>query len=149
MRVHVQTRLGCSAAQAWNAVRTSALLHNVAWPVVSIRPARGEKLPDLWPPQETIRCRSYLFGVIPLGTRSIHFERVDSIEREIQSRETDPLIRHWDHLIRVRESEPDVCVYSDDVTIEAGWLTPVVWLFACFFYRHRQRRWRRLAPHLR
>jgi len=31
------------------------------------------------------------------------------------------------------------------VTIEAGILTPFVWLFARLFYAHRQRRWAALA----
>jgi len=32
--------------------------------------------------------------------------------------------------------------YTDEIEIQAGWLTPVIWLFAHIFYRHRQRRWK-------
>jgi hypothetical protein len=35
--------------------------------------------------------------------------------------------------------------YRDVVYVEAGWLTPAIWLYASLFYRHRQRRWRRLV----
>jgi hypothetical protein len=36
-------------------------------------------------------------------------------------------------------------VYRDRVEVRAGVLTPFIWVFAQIFYRHRQRRWRRLA----
>ena len=35
-----------------------------------------------------------------------------------------------------------------EIVIEAGPLTLLVWLFANWFYRHRQRRWRRVARRL-
>jgi len=34
--------------------------------------------------------------------------------------------------------------YTDEIEIQAGWLTPGIWLFAQLFYRHRQRRWKAL-----
>src|SRR5205814_10309082 len=92
--------------------------------------------------------RIYLFGIIPLGTHTIFLERIDSEAREIQSRESEWLVRRWDHLIRVRPAADGQTLYSDEILIEAGWLTAFVWLFAHWFYRHRQRRWRRVARRL-
>jgi len=115
---------------------------------VVVRPMAGETLPERWPAGQTVRCRSYLFGLIPLGTHVVHLERIDPSAREIQSREFDPLISRWDHLVRIRPMTEGRCRYSDEIEIEAGWLTPLVWLFALGFYRHRQRRWRRVARRL-
>ena len=148
MRVFVESLLPCSADQAWAAVQTSALLVEVAAPVVAIRPVAGETFPEKWPVGQTLRFRSYLFGFIPVGTRTLHFERIDQSAREIQSRESDSLISRWDHLIRVRPTADGRYRYSDEVEIEAGWRTLFVWLFAMMFYRHRQRRWRRVARRL-
>jgi hypothetical protein len=67
---------------------------------------------------------------------------------EIQSRESDPIVRRWDHRIRVQEISDCRAHYSDEIEIDAGILTPVVWLFAAGFYRHRQRRWRAIARRL-
>jgi hypothetical protein len=67
---------------------------------------------------------------------------------EIQSRESEPLVRRWDHLIRIRPTPDGQTLYSDEIIIEAGWVTLVVWLFAHCFYRHRQRKWRRIARRL-
>lgn len=52
------------------------------------------------------------------------------------------LATKWDHLITIQASEQGS--YTDRVEVRAGVLTPFVWLFSWFFYRHRQRRWQRL-----
>lgn len=148
MRVVVESVLPCRAELAWEEVQTSRLLIEVARPLLVIRPIRGESLPVWWESGTTIRCRSYLFGFIPLGTRVVRFERIDAARREIQTRESDPLIRRWDHLIKIESLDAVRCRYADDIEIGAGLLTPVVWLFAIVFYRYRQRRWLAVAQRL-
>lgn len=148
MRVFLESVLPCDADLAWAEVQKSALLLEVASPMVSIRPVPGEALPERWSASSTVRCRSYLFGFIPLGTRTLVFERIDPQLREIQTRERDPLIRRWDHCIRLEPLGAAQCKYSDNIEIEAGLLTPAVWLFARRFYRHRQHRWQAVAKRL-
>lgn len=148
MRVVVESVFPCDADRAWDAVQTSALLCEVTAPLVTIRAAEGERLPVRWEHGSTLRVRSSLFGTIPLGTRTISFERIDPVARELQSRESDPLIRRWDHLVTIRPIAAGRCRYRDEIVIEAGWLTLGVWLFAQWFYRHRQRRWKRVAKRL-
>jgi hypothetical protein len=48
----------------------------------------------------------------------------------------------WNHNISFREVGPGKVSYADEIEIQAGWLTPAIWLFAHLFYRHRQRRWK-------
>jgi hypothetical protein len=48
----------------------------------------------------------------------------------------------------VRPLEAGTCRYSDEIEIDAGLLTPLVWLFARVFYGHRQRRWQKVAMRL-
>ena len=148
MRVFVESLLPCSADLAWAAVQTSALHAEVSAPLVAFRPVAGETLPERWRAGQSVRCRVYLFGLIPVGTQVILLERIDPAAREIQSRESARLIARWDHLIRIRPTSDGRCRYSDEIEIEAGWRTPLVWLFAQAFYRHRQWRWRRVAMRL-
>ena len=145
MRVYVESILACSPKAAWDEVQKSALLVEVARPLVSIKPLRGEALPERWREGTTVRCRTHLFGLVPFGTRTLYIERVDGDAREIQTREYDAVIRKWDHLIRVSDAGDGQTRYSDEIEIGAGLLTPLVWLFAAWFYRHRQRRWRGVA----
>jgi hypothetical protein len=148
MRVFVESALPCDAERAWAEVQTSALLFEVCRPMVTFRPLPGETFPERWPNHATLRLRCFLFGVVPLGTRTLTFERIDDQRREIQTHEYDALVRRWDHLIRVAPIAPGECRYSDTIEIEAGILTPAVWLFATFFYQHRQRRWQAVARRL-
>jgi hypothetical protein len=87
-------------------------------------------------------------GLIPLGLHTIRIEHIDAPRRQIQSRETNGLISRWDHLVSIREMPAGRTLYSDEIEIEAGRFTWIVWLYAQVFYRHRQRRWRRIAKRL-
>jgi hypothetical protein len=146
MRAFVQSTLPCAADQAWDRVQTLSLLREVCWPLITLRPGAGESaIPERWESGATVLLRPRLLGMIPIGTRVLHWERIDFAAREMQTREYDPLIRRWDHRIHVEPTGPSSCRYTDDVEINAGVLTFPVWLFAQVFYRHRQRRWKRVA----
>jgi hypothetical protein len=51
-------------------------------------------------------------------------------------------------LISVRPLDENRSIYRDVIDIDAGSLTVLVWAWASWFYRHRQRRWRALAKTL-
>ena len=149
MHVHVESILECPAEAVWKEVCRSGTLSEVAWPVVTFRAVDAASLPGIWIEGQTVRVRSRLFGILPVGTRSLFFERINAERREIQTRERDLLIQRWDHLISVRQHGENGTRYSDNVEIDARWgMTPLVWLFAQLFYHHRHRRWRRLARRL-
>jgi len=65
--------------------------------------------------------------------------------REDEWRESGGLIRRWNHDIIVVASDDSRCNYRDRIDIDAGIFTPAVVLYARWFYRTRQRRWRELA----
>jgi hypothetical protein len=145
MTVFVQSVLPCSAVRAWGGVQTSALLFEVCHPLVAIRPVRGQSLPQTWAEGLEVLCQPSVFGLIPLGTRSLIFERIDPQRFEIQTHETDSLVKRWDHLIRVQPIDDMRCRYSDRIEIDAGLLTLLVWAFAQVFYHYRQFRWQSVA----
>lgn len=148
MKVYVESVLQCPAGRVWDEVQRPALLLEIIRPLFRFVPADDSKFPERWLEKAAVRCNGYLFGVIPLGTHTIFIERIDTAAREIQTRESEPLVRRWDHLVRVRSSGDGQSLYSDEIIIDAGWVTPFVWLFAYCFYRHRQRKWRRIARRL-
>lgn len=147
MRITRESRLPCSPEAAWEAVRTSALLIELAWPLVTIHSAASEPLPERWPDGGVVLVRSKLFGFIPLGVRKVGFERVDHVAHELQTRESDLLVRKWDHRIVVRPAEGG-CLYRDEIEIEAVLLTPVAWMFTQVLFWHRHRRWQVVARRL-
>jgi hypothetical protein len=148
MRVYVESVLPCPPEKVWDELQRPALLLEVIRPLFRFAPADGPQFPERWLEGATVRCKGYLFGIIPLGAHTIFIERIDPVAREIQTRESEALVRRWDHMVRVRSAGEGQAHYSDEIIIEAGWVTLFVWLFAQGFYRHRQRRWWRVARRL-
>jgi len=148
MKVDVSTELNCSTGKAWNEVQKSSLLLQAIWPLARIVSVDGRSFPERWTEGLTIQCRSYLFGFIPTGVRNLHFQRIDQINFEILTLENDPLVKSWTHAISIKPLGQDRSIYRDVIDIDAGSLTALVWAWADWFYRHRQRRWRALAKRL-
>lgn len=148
MKFHLQTTLPCSPEAAWQEVKKPSLLMHVASPIVTFKPVEPPTLPAEWPSGEAVRLEFHLFGLISMGVRTIFFERIDDARMQLQTREHDSLIRRWDHLIEIGRGEDGETRYIDSLDLDAGVLTLPVWLFAQGFYRHRQRRWRKLAKYL-
>ena len=148
MTVRVQSVFDCPPEKVWAELQTSALLREVIRPLMRFRSLDPPGVPERWTQGSAFHFRCYLFGVIPLGKHTIFVERIDPVARELQSREHGALVRHWDHLIRIRPTPDGRTLYSDEVEISAGPLTPLVWAFGQWLYRHRQRRWRRIARRL-
>ena len=148
MKLYIETTLACLPKAVWQEVKKPSLLMHVASPIVTFKSVSPPTLPAEWLSGQSVKLETHLFGVIPMGIRTLYFERVDDERRQIQTREHDPLIRKWDHLIEIGRDEKGETRYVDLLDVDAGVLTLPVWLFAQVFYRHRQRRWRKLAKHL-
>ena len=148
MKVDVATPLDCSADTAWNEVQKTSLLLHVIRPLARLTAADPSGFPPCWREGMTFRCRTYVFGFIPIGVRTLRFRRIDPMAREIVIRESDPLVRRWDHIISIVPVDALRSLYRDVIDLDAGVLTFVVWAWTSWFYRHRQRRWRALAPEL-
>lgn len=89
--------------------------------------------------------RLRLFGVLPAWRHWQRFERVDDHEHEIVVRERGGPYRVWNHRMRVEDRGVRGCRFVDAIEVEAGLLTPLVWLAARMLCRSRMRRLRELA----
>ncbi len=147
MTADVSTILECSATKAWDEVQKSSLHRHVTWPLTRIV-STGTPFPERWIEGATIRCRLFISGIIPMGVHTLFFEKIDQRNYEIQSREHDALVARWDHLVSIQPLDGSRSIYRDTIEINAGIFTFVVWAWANWFYRHRQRRWRALAKTL-
>lgn len=145
MRVRIETRLEAPIDRVWDALQTPALLRHVAAPLLFFRPV-GQPFPERFA-DGRVRVSMWLFGAIPFGRQWIDVSRPEGQDgvRRIRDNGSGDLVRRWDHMIAVRALSPQTTHYEDTVEIDAGLLTPAVWLFAVVFYRWRQHRWRRLV----
>lgn len=63
---------------------------------------------------------------------------------EVYTKEANVHVPVWNHQIILREIERDRTEYIDEVDLYAGWKTPFVYLWAKYFYAHRQKKWLKL-----
>ncbi len=146
MQINLSTQLPCSLTEVVAQVRTPRLLRQVASPLLSFSPLTPSEFPSTWS-EGTYWVRLKLFGLLPIGRQAIvisYPQAGNALAFMLRDNGYSPLISKWDHLITAQEVSGGT-LYRDRVTIEAGILTPAVWLFARLFYAHRQRRWATLA----
>lgn len=149
MKVALSTTLDAPAVRVWQEVRTTRLLAYVAAPLQVFEPLEPPELPEVWS-DGAYRVRLKLLGVLPVGTQCIviSFPAGDLPGHgrfELRDNGYGSLAKRWDHRIVVQALPDGRTRYTDSVEVRAGLLTPLVWAFATAFYRHRQRRWRRLV----
>jgi|AntRauTorckE6833_2_1112554.scaffolds.fasta_scaffold01627_5 ligand-binding SRPBCC domain-containing protein len=150
MKATMSTLLDANPERVWTELQRPELLVYVAAPLVVVEPVEPESFPEQWDEGE-YRVAMRLFGLIPLGEQTIRTSkvRVDDADGgqfyQLRDDGTGQLVSVWDHLISIRETPDGKTVYTDEIEVNAGVLTPVIWLFAALFYRHRQRRWRKLV----
>lgn len=146
-RVFIQSVLASAPERTWEMVRTAGIMNHVSWPLLRIVPYPNQ-LPAIWEEGREVRVRILGFGFIPLGEHNIRIERIDPEHYEIISRESGQFVQIWNHTIRLQSYGRSLTLYTDEVEIYAGALTPIAAYFAKFFYRYRQTRWQRLAEKL-
>ena len=144
MLVDVSTILPCPIADVIVHVRTPRLLEYVAKPIVRFVPLSPDAFPAVWQ-EGTYWVKLRLLGFIPFGRQAVVITYLPH-PNGFSARDNghSRLIARWDHTITI-EPASNGTLYRDRVDIAAGPLTPIIWAFAQIFYRHRQRRWRKLV----
>lgn len=128
----------------WTALQKVSSLMYVSTPIIGFVPQKGCLLPEIWTIGTIYKLKLYLFGIIPFGDHFIRLVEIDHNEKTIISNEHGKFIKVWNHTIRLKPIDDHAIDYTDEVEIEAGILTLPVWLFAHLFYRHRQKKWKKL-----
>lgn len=137
--VRLSTQLPASAGDVWGRLlQKDTFLYIIrGWLTV--------KNSDTWPatlfqPATSFVMQIQPFGIGPFSSHSVRVIRVNQAAREIETEENGQFVTSWNHQMRVETSPGNQSRYTDCIHLKAGLLTPPVWLFACLFYRSRQRR---------
>lgn len=144
MIARISTHLLCSEAELWKKIEKPKSLEFVSAPVLKFIPSENGMLDESWKVNRDYYLKLYLFGLIPLGSHRIRIVKVDKQRNIIESREKGLLTHVWNHTITFHQVGDRKVHYTDKIDIKSGLLTPVIYIFAHLFYRHRQRRWKRL-----
>ena len=141
--ISISTELDAPADVVWRAVKTPQAFVHVAKGM--LRYPAAERVDRPWQMGDQLDGWTFLFGVVPFSVHHLAVASIDDQRRVLVSHEHGGLVRTWHHTLVVTAVDDASCRYEDRIAIDAGLLTPVVVLYASIFYRHRQRRWRRLA----
>lgn len=143
--IDLETFLPADTEIVWDHILQPRLLCFVARGMLAFHPIDPATFPERWSDGQ-YRVRKSLWGVLPLGWQVIGIETLQGQGKTHRLRDNGRawLIPIWDHTVEVEPIDGGTR-YIDRVTIEAGVLTPLVAAFARLFYKHRQRRWRKLV----
>ena len=146
MRCFVQTHLDAPAEKVWAAAKQSATLLYVTRGFLGF--SEANRMPMEWSVGTVFQTRFWFFHVIPAWWKhTLAVMRIEANQKKIVSHEGGGMISVWNHALQ-KSALPSGCNYDDDIEIKAGWLTPLIWLYANVFYRYRQARWRELAKRI-
>ena len=145
LKLIVTSEMPIDIDTAWTKLKTSKLLEFVSEGKVRFKPTGGY-FPAQWKQGETLSTKMAVYGFVPFGgLHSLYFEKIDELNKVLQTREWDRFAKVWDHKISLRTITGSTIMYEDEVVIYAGILTGLIALWARSFYQHRQNRWQLIA----
>ena len=124
----------------FNKLQQLETLQYIAFPYAAFTPVDPDDSP-VWKAGTSSSYHFRMWGIIPFGIHTINIKRFDI--DEIVSCEGNKFVPVWNHRIHLKDIG-DQTEYTDEVDIDAGWKTVLVWLWAKAFYAHRQKRWLKL-----
>jgi hypothetical protein len=144
MIAQITTIMNTTPELLWKEITKPSSLQYVAAPILFFYPLNGTDLNSKWEINKEYNLRLYLLKFIPLGLHKIIVKDIDISKNKIISNESGLLAKTWNHTIQFHAITSNQIEYTDIIEIKAGLLTVFIWLFSHFFYRHRQRKWKKL-----
>ncbi len=143
MRLRCSSLQSCGRDRLAEALTRPVLLCRIAWPLLTFTPVDPPVLEERWSHKPYVFALR-LAGKVGIGEHTIDPRPPAGGDEVWHDAGHSALIRVWDHRIELSDYY-GMTRYSDVVEVRAGALTPVAWLFAQVFYRHRQRRLNRIV----
>ena len=125
-------------------VQEPNILLRITSPLLKFKNISPEVLPKKWKINDSFQFKLYFLCFIPVGFHNIKVIKIDKNNYEIISNETGKIAKVWNHYIYLKKIDNKKTHYTDKIEIKAGIFTLFIWLFAKFFYRYRQKKWKKL-----
>ncbi len=113
-------------------------LKKIAYPYITFKPLDDNEN-FTWEKGKISVFKTKLFGIIPFGIHKINV--IEFNDKKIYTNEQNTYVKIWNHEILLKELSKKETKYTDIVQINAGWKTYFVYIWAKFFYKHRQKKW--------
>ena len=143
MRILLKLELDCTSDAAWRAIRSPDVFRAVSAPFTTFDSLEPGGFPSSWPEGEHI-VRAKAFGVAEIGDQSIKLEFLEPRNGVRAVRDTGrglsgplTLVSTWEHTMAVSALPGARTLYRDQLKVEAGVLTPLLWIGFWAFWQWR------------
>jgi hypothetical protein len=143
MIAKINTRLPISAECVWKALLKINTFLFITKGMLGFD--GSEQWPEFFHEGLELETRLLFFHFLPGWKHSLRVVSINSDNLQVKSEESGGLVRTWNHGISVKKLSDNCCNYTDEIEIDAGIFTLLIWIYAQIFYRYRQKRWRRLV----
>ncbi|EUA32005.1 polyketide cyclase / dehydrase and lipid transport family protein [Mycobacterium intracellulare] len=143
-KVTLTTELPIPAETAAALARKPELMRHVLSPVLRIYRL---DVPERIEVGTQGSARFWWFGVIPAWTHHLTIKRLEPTE--IYTNEHGGPVRTWNHRLTFEPIDERSCRYTDEIETDDGLNGLLTRAFVRLMFRHRHRRWRKLAHILR
>jgi len=154
--VSVRARLAVDIDRAWDMLHTPDIFRAVSAPFTVFQDDPAHPLPDRFEPDTDYPVVVSAGGIFPLGKQIIRLEdTVTSWTRRETvdvGRGVSGVLRRmsgWNHRMALEATPDGSTQFSDTLSVQAGWLTPLMWPGCLIFWQWRALRLRHLAKRLR
>jgi hypothetical protein len=144
MIAKISTILDTTPDKLWSRIKHPDSLIYVCKPILYFAPKNNTKLDSYWEVDKAYNLNLFLFKYIPFGSHKLTIKSINTSSNEIVSQESGLLAKTWNHTISFKSINAKQIRYTDTLEIKSGLITIFVWIFAQIFYRHRQKKWRKL-----
>jgi hypothetical protein len=150
MRVLLKLVLDCPPDAAWRAIRDPLVFAAVSAPLTVFESLEPHGFPELWEPGEHPVAVSAA-GLVHIGDQviDVSFEERPGVRlmHDTGRGLSGPLalITRWDHTMAIAPTADGRTLYRDQLIVEAGVLTPLLWPMYWAFWQWRAIGLRRLA----
>jgi hypothetical protein len=152
VKIFLRLTLDCSIDSAWAALADPKIFAAVSAPLMTFKSLEPGGFPEKWTAQGPHLVSIKLLGFIPMGKQTIDTtftQRPGGVKMMIDSGSPHAgmltVIKAWDHRMAVSASIGSTTLYRDRLKINAGVLTPLIYLPLWLFWQYRGIKLRRLA----
>jgi hypothetical protein len=147
IKITINTILNNSIDKIWNKLVDIETLIYICKPMATFKIVSNEQYMK-WELNREYIFKLFIFGFIPFGYHKIVLEIIDEENKIIKSKEHNTIVKIWNHTIIIRKIEENTIEYIDEVEIYAGIFTLFIALWGTIFYKHRQKKWRKIVKKL-
>lgn len=147
VRIIISSILKSSSEKIWNKILNIETLTHICKPMATFKPL-SKKQNLKWETDKEYIFKLFIYGFIPFGNHKIVLEKLDRNDKVIVSKEHNGIVKIWNHKITMENEENNTIKYTDEVEIYAGAFTLFVAAWGRLFYKHRQKKWQKIAKTL-